>query len=192
MSNNRLSVSAGWVDPRALPKGPNGRAICRWIECGNEVPKGRRTFCSDQCVHEHKFRSQPGYLRECVFARDKGVCAVCGVDCDKVKRVFRSLVKKAGLKRWKWPDTIIQNPERYGALDMFRQQFPWFRPYLSAWAADHILPVIEGGGECGIENIRTLCLGCHNAATAELRERLKNRKAQARQSADHQQLEQAQ
>jgi hypothetical protein len=35
------------------------------------------------------------------------------------------------------------------------------------------VPVIEGGGECGIENIRTLCLGCHANVTAELRGRLK-------------------
>jgi hypothetical protein len=35
------------------------------------------------------------------------------------------------------------------------------------------VPVVEGGGECGIENIRTLCLGCHARATSELRGRLK-------------------
>lgn len=173
MSTNRYMTSAGWINPNELPKGPNGRALCRW--CGKEVPKGRRTFCSNDCVHEHKLRTSASYLREHVFQRDKGVCAVCGVDCDKIERVFRSLVKKAQLKRWKWPDTILQNPERYGALDIFRQEFPWFRPHLSAWAADHIVPVIEGGGECGIENIRTLCLGCHNEATRELRGRLKGK-----------------
>jgi hypothetical protein len=31
--------------------------------------------------------------------------------------------------------------------------------------------VVEGGGECDLENIRTLCLRCHRAATAELRAR---------------------
>lgn len=171
MSINRRLVSAGWVKAKELAKGANGRALCRW--CSTEVPKGRRTFCSDECVHQHKLRSQPGYLREQVFLRDKGVCAVCQVDCDKIEKVFRKLVKKAGLRRWKWPDTILQNPERYGALDFFRLEFPWFRPHLSAWAADHILPVVEGGGECGLENFRTLCLGCHDVATKELRERLK-------------------
>jgi hypothetical protein len=35
------------------------------------------------------------------------------------------------------------------------------------------VPVVEGGGECGIENIRTLCLGCHTSVTRELRGRLK-------------------
>jgi hypothetical protein len=35
------------------------------------------------------------------------------------------------------------------------------------------VPVVEGGGECGIENIRTLCLGCHASVTSALRGRLK-------------------
>ncbi len=42
----------------------------------------------------------------------------------------------------------------------------------SLWDADHILPVVEGGGECDLRNLRTLCLRCHRAATAQLRARL--------------------
>jgi 5-methylcytosine-specific restriction endonuclease McrA len=41
----------------------------------------------------------------------------------------------------------------------------------SLWDADHIVPVVEGGGECDLANIRTLCLKCHRAATLELRQR---------------------
>jgi 5-methylcytosine-specific restriction endonuclease McrA len=41
----------------------------------------------------------------------------------------------------------------------------------SLWDADHIVPVSEGGGECDLSNMRTLCLKCHRAHTAELRER---------------------
>ena len=41
------------------------------------------------------------------------------------------------------------------------------------WEADHILPVAEGGGECDLENIRTLCLICHRKQTRELRSRLR-------------------
>ena len=43
----------------------------------------------------------------------------------------------------------------------------------SLWDADHVVPVVEGGGGCDLENIRTLCLICHRKATAELRERMK-------------------
>jgi hypothetical protein len=31
--------------------------------------------------------------------------------------------------------------------------------------------VVEGGGECDLQNIRTLCLKCHRVATAQLRAR---------------------
>ncbi len=88
-------------------------------------------------------------------------------------RVFKALLRKAGLKATQFPWKVEREPERYGALDMFRLQFPWFTPFISPWAADHIVSVVEGGGECGIENIRTLCLGCHASVTRELRGRLK-------------------
>jgi hypothetical protein len=36
-----------------------------------------------------------------------------------------------------------------------------------AWHADHIKRVADGGGECGEDNIRTLCVVCHIRLTAE-------------------------
>ncbi|HZP06162.1 MAG TPA: HNH endonuclease [Terracidiphilus sp.] len=46
----------------------------------------------------------------------------------------------------------------------------------SLWDADHIVPVSEGGGQCDLANMRTLCLRCHRVATAELRERIRRTK----------------
>ena len=40
------------------------------------------------------------------------------------------------------------------------------------WDADHIVSVVEGGGECGLDNYRTLCLPCHRKVTRELHARL--------------------
>ena len=40
------------------------------------------------------------------------------------------------------------------------------------WQADHIIPVAEGGGECGLENYRTLCTPCHKRETRALARRL--------------------
>jgi 5-methylcytosine-specific restriction enzyme A len=145
-------MPGGRSDPDALPKGPNGRTLCRW--CNLEVPKGRLTFCSDFCVHEWRLRSDAGYLRERVFERDRGVCAICGVD---------TVAEFAHLKR-------LRGRARLARLASWGMR-PGSRR--SLWDADHILPVAEGGGECDLENLRTLCLLCHRKATAALRERLR-------------------
>lgn len=39
------------------------------------------------------------------------------------------------------------------------------------WQADHIVSVVEGGGECTLDNLRTLCTGCHKEETAALAKR---------------------
>ena len=137
--STRRSKPGGWVQRQ--------RGVCRW--CGATVPEGRFTFCGASCVHEWKLRTDPSYLREQVFARDRGVCAQCGVDTEALRKNKRKLDYRA------------------------RRQFEkdWgLRRHL--WDADHIVPVAEGGGECGLSNMRTLCLKCHRAATAALRKRL--------------------
>ncbi len=144
------AMKGGRVDRAALPKGPNGRNLCRW--CALEVPPGRFTFCSEWCVHEWRLRSDPGYLRDRVFARDRGVCAVCHTD---TRAEWLRIRRARGEKRR--PLLAV-----WGLNSMTRR---------SLWDADHIVPVVEGGGECDLANIRTLCLKCHRQATAELRER---------------------
>jgi HNH endonuclease len=37
------------------------------------------------------------------------------------------------------------------------------------WDADHIVAVKDGGGECGLENLRTLCIFCHIKRTSDQR-----------------------
>jgi 5-methylcytosine-specific restriction protein A len=147
-------MPGGWVDPDELPKGPGGRNLCRW--CSLEVPKRRTTFCSDWCVHEWKLRSNPGYLREQVFERDHGICVECAIDC---RVEFLRLKTTKGRRRLTvWAEWGLRVGQR-----------------TSLWDADHIIPVAEGGGECDLLNIRTLCLRCHRKATAELRKRIQLR-----------------
>ena len=73
----RIKRDAGWVHPSRLPRGPEGRACCR--QCGEEVPKGRRTFCGQGCIDLWLLDRNPGYNRQRVYKRDHGVCALCGV-----------------------------------------------------------------------------------------------------------------
>ena len=154
MSTIRV-IKGGWADRRSIARGANGRGLCRW--CSLEVPRGRFTFCSEYCVHEWKLRTQPAYLREQVFERDRGICAACGLDsiaAARQLRYSRGAKRSALLAYW-------------GLKARMRK---------SLWDADHILPVAEGGGECDLDNIRTLCLRCHRAVTMELRERLRTAK----------------
>jgi hypothetical protein len=44
------------------------------------------------------------------------------------------------------------------------------------WQADHVVAVAEGGGGCGLDNLRTLCNTCHGMETAKLHSRLKTSK----------------
>ncbi len=147
--STRRRKPGGWIG-RTKRRGPNGRGICRW--CQSEVPKGRRTFCGDPCVHEWRLRTDPGYLRDQVFARDRGVCKLCGLDTIEFYRRFRLL---AARKR-----------------SLLRRRLGLPRTRRSFWDADHIVAVAEGGGECDLSNIRTLCCWCHLDETAKLRIRL--------------------
>lgn len=62
-------------------------------------------------------------------------------------------------------------------VEEMRARFGEFRSGSGhTWEADHIVPVVEGGGECGLENYRTLCLPCHRIATAALAKRLAARR----------------
>lgn len=48
------------------------------------------------------------------------------------------------------------------------------------WEADHIVPVVEGGGGCELDNYRTLCLECHRVETRALAQRRAQKRREAR------------
>jgi 5-methylcytosine-specific restriction protein A len=146
-----IRKSPGGRIRKTKERGPHGRGICRW--CHQEVPLRRRTFCDDFCVHEWKLRTDPAYLRQQVLSRDRGICSVCGLD---TLEFYRRLQMVPARKRKALSCQLGMHPKRR-----------------SFWDADHILPVAEGGGECDLSNLRTLCLWCHQEHTAKLRKRLR-------------------
>lgn len=175
----RRPEAAGFVDHRKLPKGAFGRALCRY--CGDEVPYPRRSFCSDECVREWKIRTSPSYAAELVLERDAGVCRLCGRDCLALLKELRQLRSACRQKRhgeagrwlpngWQGDDRLEEFVARCNELGL-----PAHLRVLDRrlWEMDHATPVVEGGGSCGLENLRTLCWACHRAATAELRARMR-------------------
>lgn len=122
------------------------------------VPRPRRTFCSQGCVDALLVRTSPSAARGRVFERDRGVCASCGLDTESRKRAL------ARLRRKDPKDETVRKARELAAgferAVTIRARRPWIAVRRSLWEADHLVPVVEGGGGCGLENLRTLCIPC--------------------------------
>jgi 5-methylcytosine-specific restriction endonuclease McrA len=132
-------------------------------------------------VHAWKLRSQPGYAANHVLKRDAGVCASCSLDCvellTELKIALLRQRKAAGLSAPPEWDVRAESfdlreccfADRVRELGLTGERARLRR---RLWEMDHVIPVVEGGGSCGLENLRTLCWACHKRVTAELRARL--------------------
>lgn len=169
MSTCRIPAEAGFVAISKMPRGPRGFPLCR--KCGAECRTARNTFCSGECVHEWKLRTQPGYAATHVLERDAGVCALCRLDTLAVLRELKAL-RTAQLGDG-WDRTLPFELDGPLGARCDEIGLPPHLRHLTRrlWEMDHTTPVVEGGGSCGLENLRTLCWACHRAATAALAKR---------------------
>lgn len=138
-------------------KDPKGNPLCRF--CKGSIAPPRYTFCSDECVHQYKIRTDREYSRRLVFKRDRGVCQCCGLD---TLGLFHRVLKRHriinhGRKKTRPFKT------RFEGIHKFKPRHPG-APY---WEMDHKVPVANGGARLGLENLQTLCLRCHYKKTAE-------------------------
>ena len=152
MNNNNNNRYGGKLIPaKKLPKNESGFVSCRW--CGGDVKPPRRTMCSPECVHELLIRRDNRYIRDCLYKRDKGICVLCNTDT-------KDIAKKA---------LSLEYNDRVEYLKEFNigiKRKIWKRKHGGGlWDADHIIPVKEGGGQCGLDNLRTLCIKCHKEIT---------------------------
>jgi 5-methylcytosine-specific restriction endonuclease McrA len=124
------------------PTDASGNRLCR--NCHGPMPANRPRLhnCCSACSEEWMAKTSPNFMRYLVWKRDHAVCAICH------------------------QDSVAGRLHRNGS--------PWTnrsRGTGDFWQADHIVPVVEGGGECSLANFRTLCTACHRAETAELARR---------------------
>lgn len=184
----------------APTKDETGKVVCRWCR-GDITEKRRKTFCSSACVEEWMLRTRPEHARRRVFERDAGVCALCGLQTQRVERILRALrnltwgsysrfssARDGGL----WPIASRVHFERaraiygrlrargfdcwvFGSDSGHAAKMGWRTP----WHMDHIVPVVEGGGvelPDQLANLRTLCTPCHKKVTRDLNRRLKEQR----------------
>ena len=150
-----MRPDAGWVDAEQLPRGPNGRALCRY--CGHEIPEGRRrTFCSDRCVESWRIETDPAFCARKMEARDHGVCSICGTDTI----IERQKARKDPL----WYMREAPNPQ-------FAQRPPWPKDTDRRWWEDHhIVAIRDGGAGCALDLHATVCVVCHKKVTKKQRQ----------------------
>jgi len=125
-------------------------------------------FCGETCLKSFRVKTVTGVGRAQLFQLERGVCQLCGLDCDFLFQRLESepsvpqriaILEATGRFSNKRAAAIATsgNPPKAGDL----------------WQADHHVPVAEGGGACDLDNFRTLCDGCHRGATSDLRFRLR-------------------
>lgn len=161
--NKRYRSDRGFIDPKTLPINNDGYRCCRY--CGGSVIPPRRTFCSADCIHEYRLRSSGSYLRECVYLRDHGICAICGLDTKELAKTLSRMSPDDPAR-----DILMKQNNIHKTRKIKLRKCGG-----GLWDADHIVQVQDGGGECGLENIRTLCIQCHKLITASSRSRSSNR-----------------
>ncbi|KAL7563289.1 hypothetical protein ACA910_016649 [Epithemia clementina (nom. ined.)] len=184
-SQRSVERYSGGVKERAYEKRENGIALnqeeqdvldgkaCSW--CGNTLSRGHQkadaVYCTQECAEEGRLRRGGKFaskqIRTAVFALEGGKCTLCGIDAHTLYEQILCLQPAERLNRlldanWKLPRTgkrvenLLQNPKEG-----------------DFWQVDHIQAVAEGGGSCGLDNLRTLCVPCHQRETEKLRSRLK-------------------
>jgi hypothetical protein len=176
----------GGAKERATENFKNGKAsevdlavldkrACAW--CAGPLPITsmaagvEATYCSRSCAESGRLRRGGMYastrIREQLFALEGGICRNCGINAHALFVRISALQPAERLNalcnaNWTLPKTsaalerLLQDPKEG-----------------DFWEADHVQAVSEGGGDCMLDNLQTLCKPCHKTETERLMARLR-------------------
>ncbi|GMN54237.1 hypothetical protein TIFTF001_023365 [Ficus carica] len=116
-------------------------------------------FCNLGCYEEYRIRTSNRSLRQELFQLENGICANCQLDCHTLVEHIRPL--SLAVRR----EYIEKVAPRIGSRKNLLDKLVKDPVEGNSWHADHIVPVYQGGGECMLENMRTLCVACHYDVT---------------------------
>jgi HNH endonuclease len=173
----------GGAKERAIENQKNGTATqtdeavlkgqgCAW--CSSDLTRAQRiakaVYCSQECAEAGRLR-RGGWastaIRSAMFALEAGVCKKCNINAHAFYEQIMALEPAERLNRYqsaKWRMPASNRAYQAMLNDPKEGDF---------WQVDHKVAVVEGGGNCGLENLRTLCVPCHREETEKLRVRLK-------------------
>lgn len=95
------------------------------------------------------------------LGRQKGHCTWCDGTLPKGSRSWCSQAcREEGYVRFGFWHGLVKRRDKGVCALCRRFSYPY--------EIDHIVPVVEGGGCCGLPNLRTLCFPCHKQVTKAL------------------------
>lgn len=145
-ATKRRSVLPPWP-AKPTARGPKGRLLCR-CGCGAEVPSGRRTWATPECIDRVRLNCDWRVVRHHVYERDRGLCQVCTCHPESLRAAIREALAEGDRQPY-------EQARKDGWPSLNRV---WYD-------IDHITPVCEGGAQGGRRNLRVLCFRCHSERT---------------------------
>ncbi|XVE56866.1 hypothetical protein DITRI_Ditri04bG0044700 [Diplodiscus trichospermus] len=117
-------------------------------------------FCNLGCYEEYRLRTSNRSLRQELFQIEHGICTNCQLDCHQLVKHLKPLSSE------RRREYIAKVAPKIASQESLVDKLVNDPSEGNAWHADHIVPVYRGGGECRLENMRTLCVACHADVTA--------------------------
>eukprot|EP00884_Botryococcus_braunii_P002065 jgi/Botrbrau1/1185/Bobra.0162s0066.1 len=126
-------------------------------------------FCSAECEKKYCLQANRGAMRRALFKLERGICQMCRLDCHALVQALRCIEKGSPAWRDRRLQKLMSLSSKFG-----RHGYKAISDRLigqaldgNAWHADHVLPVFKGGGLCDLQNLRTLCVACHQDITKQ-------------------------